>query len=81
MTRRGQAPLDDLPMLLEVPPLLNLIGYAYFAAATVVGPLATWKNRNLFRFGSHRLARAVAHTIVIGLLWWLLGPLALAGKR
>jgi hypothetical protein len=56
---------------------MELLIYAYAAIGLVVGCAATYKNRSIFRFGSFRAVRAVAHTIIIGLLWWLLGPLAL----
>jgi len=53
--------------------------YIYSAIGAVVGCAATYKNWNLFRSGSPivRVARAIAHTIIIGALWWLLGPVAL----
>lgn len=50
---------------------------AYLAIGLIVGCLATYTNRQIFRFGSFRIVRAIAHTAIVGLLWWLLGPLAL----
>ncbi|MHC2666589.1 hypothetical protein ACMA5K_24110 [Bradyrhizobium diazoefficiens] len=59
-----------------------MILYAYLAIGLVVGCIATLRNRSIFRFGSFRAVRAIAHTIIVGLLWWLLGPLALGfGRR
>lgn len=56
---------------------MNTALYAYAAIGLVVGCAATYKNRWIFRYGSYRLVRAVAHAAVVGALWWLLGPLAL----
>lgn len=56
---------------------MKLFLCAYAAIGLTVGCAATYKNRSIFRHGSFRALRAVAHTIVIGALWWLLGPLAL----
>ena len=56
--------------------------YIYAAIGLVVGCFATWRNRRLFRYGSFRVTRAIGHTVIVGLLWWLLGPLALGyGRR
>lgn len=60
---------------------MNTALYAYAAIGLVVGCAATYKNRWIFRYGSYRLVRAVAHTVIIGLLWWLLGPLSLGFGR
>lgn len=60
---------------------MELVMYAYAAIGLVVGCAATYKNRNIFRFGKLRRTRAVGHTIIVGTLWWLLGPLALGFWR
>jgi hypothetical protein len=56
---------------------MELLMYGYAAIGLVVGCAATYKNRWIFRHGSFRVARAVGHTVIVGSLWWLLGPLAL----
>lgn len=58
-----------------------IILYFYAAIGLIVGCLATWRNRWIFRHGSYRVVRAIGHTVIIGLLWWLLGPLALGFGR
>ena len=60
---------------------MSWIFEAYLAIGLTVGCIATFKNRSLFRFGSFRIIRAIAHTIIVGLLWWILGPLALGFGR
>jgi hypothetical protein len=58
-----------------------IILYIYAAIGLTVGVLATWKNRWIFQHGSHRVLRAISHALIVGLLWWLVGPMAFGFSR
>ena len=48
--------------------------YIYAAFAIATGLMATWHFHKIFRFGSYRVVRAVAFTIIVAMFWWILGP-------
>jgi len=51
---------------------------AYLSVGLIVGLIATYQNRNLFRRATKRYLRLAAHAADVELLWPILGPLVIS---
>jgi hypothetical protein len=53
----------------------------YAAVGLIVGIVATYQMRSMFVFGTKRLLRMAVFCALVGLFWWIFGPMLITFGR